>query len=90
MEVDPVALNILRQMLDVITEEMGLNMMRTARSPIFSEAHDFSCYITDAQGQLIARRDEVWPSPLPAGTQKQRISNSFGEDPFFLDFLRPY
>ncbi len=63
--VDPVLLNILQQRLDVITEEMGLNMMRTARSPIFSEAHDFSCYITDAQGRLIAQRDGL---PIHTGS----------------------
>jgi len=29
-------------------------MTRTARSPIFSQSHDFSCFITDPEGTLIA------------------------------------
>ncbi|MBI2179040.1 MAG: hydantoinase B/oxoprolinase family protein, partial [Candidatus Tectomicrobia bacterium] len=36
---------------------MGIIMQRTARSTIFSEAHDFSCFITDPEGRLVSQAD---------------------------------
>ena len=47
---DPITLVLVQNRLDFISRQMGWVMMRTARSPIFSFAHDFSCFITDAQG----------------------------------------
>ena len=38
---------------------MGWVMMRTARSPIFSQAHDYSCFIADANGILISQADGI-------------------------------
>lgn len=38
---------------------MGWVMMRTARSPIFSISHDFSCFITSADGVLVANADGI-------------------------------
>ena len=32
-------------------------MTRTAHSPIFSQAHDFSCFLTDSDGMLISTAD---------------------------------
>jgi len=34
-------------------------MTRTARSPIFSQSHDFSCYVTDPKGTLVANADGI-------------------------------
>ena len=52
---DPVTLALVQNRLDHISHQMGWVMTRTARSPIFSQSHDFSCFIADARGTLISR-----------------------------------
>ncbi|NQU72747.1 MAG: hydantoinase B/oxoprolinase family protein, partial [Rhodospirillales bacterium] len=42
-KLDPVTLTLVQNRLDHISLQMGWVMTRTARSPIFSQAHDFSC-----------------------------------------------
>ena len=42
---DPILLALTQNRLDHISQQMGHVMVRTARSPIFSKAHDFSCFI---------------------------------------------
>jgi N-methylhydantoinase B len=41
---------------------MGWVMIRTSRSPIFNQSHDFSCFITDAVGTLVSQADGI-PDP---------------------------
>ena len=38
---------------------MGFVMIRTSRSPIFNQSHDFSCFITDAAGTLVSQADGI-------------------------------
>ena len=64
MAVDRVTLAVIERKLDSIAREMGIIMRRTARSPIFSQSHDFSCFITDARGQLISLAEGI-PIPVP-------------------------
>ena len=54
MLLDKITMTVLERKLDSIAREMGIIMRRAARSPIFSQSHDFSCFIGDAQGQLIS------------------------------------
>ena len=54
---DPVLLALTQKQLDHITRQMGWVMMKTARSPIFSQSHDFSCFIADADGSVAAQAD---------------------------------
>lgn len=56
---DPIILALMQNRLDQISRHMGWVMTRTARSPIFSQSHDFSCFITDPQGTLIANADGI-------------------------------
>lgn len=51
---DNVELTLLNQNLVNICDEMAISMMRTAYSPIFSEGLDFSTFILDAKGELVA------------------------------------
>ncbi|MCL4185776.1 MAG: hydantoinase B/oxoprolinase family protein, partial [Burkholderiaceae bacterium] len=39
--VDPIKVSVLHRRLKSITEEMGLTLLRTTRSPILNEARDF-------------------------------------------------
>jgi N-methylhydantoinase B len=56
---DPLRLALVQSQLDHIARMMGRVMERTARSPIFSESHDFSCFITDAHGSLLSVADGI-------------------------------
>lgn len=58
-ELDPVTLALVQNRLDHISLQMGWVMTRTARSPIFSQSHDFSCFISDAHGTLISQADGI-------------------------------
>lgn len=56
---DPVALALFQNRLDFVAQQMGWVMTRTARSPIFSQSHDFSCFITDGAGRLVSQADGI-------------------------------
>ena len=38
---------------------MGWAMVRTSRSPIFNQSHDFSCFVTDGVGRLVSQADGI-------------------------------
>ena len=56
---DPVILALMQNRFNQISRHMGWVMTRTARSPIFSQSHDFSCYVTDPAATLIANADGI-------------------------------
>ena len=57
--VDPVTLEVIRNALTAIAEEMSLVIMRAARSPLLREAGDLSSALTDADGHLVAQGRDV-------------------------------
>jgi N-methylhydantoinase A len=56
---DPIVLALMQNRLDQISRHMGWVMTRTARSTIFSQSHDFSCFITTPNGTLVANADGI-------------------------------
>src|SRR4051812_30570813 len=56
---DPIQLALVQARLDHIARQMGWVMIRTSRSPIFNQSHDFSCFITDAGGTLVSQADGI-------------------------------
>lgn len=58
-EIDPVSVSVFENRLNFISREMGIVMLRSSRSPIFNQSHDFSCYLTDPDGNLISQADGV-------------------------------
>ena len=58
-ELEPVSLALVQNRLDHIAKQMGWVMVRTSRSPIFNQSHDFSCFITDGEGTLISQADGI-------------------------------
>ncbi len=85
---DPVTLALAQKQLDHITRQMGWVMMKTARSPIFSQSHDFSCFIGDADGAVVAQADGI---PIHTGgggfamkAVKAAFGASFSEGDVFL------
>src|SRR5919199_3135185 len=57
--VDPVLLAVTQKQLDHVSRQMGWVMTRTARSPIFSQSHDFSCFVGSAAGEVVAQADGI-------------------------------
>ena len=53
--IDPIRVSVIDNRLDAISKEIGLTMLRTSRSPIFSEARDFVTGIFDGQLRLVAQ-----------------------------------
>ena len=56
---NPITIALVQNRLDHIARHMGWVMVRTSRSPIFNQSHDFSCYITDAAGTLVSQADGI-------------------------------
>jgi N-methylhydantoinase B len=57
--VHPVTLEVVRNALYAIAEEMSVIVMRSARSPLLKEAGDLSSALTDARGRLIAQGRDI-------------------------------
>lgn len=55
----PVTLEVVRNALYAIAEEMSVIVMRSARSPLLKEAGDLSSALTDAGGRLIAQGRDI-------------------------------
>src|SRR5690606_5429908 len=53
--VDPIRVSVIDNRLDAISKEIGQTMLRTSRSPIFSEARDFVTGIFDRDLRLVAQ-----------------------------------
>ncbi len=53
--VDPIRVSVIGNRLDAISKEIGQTMLRTSRSPIFSEARDFVTAIFDDELRLVAQ-----------------------------------
>ena len=70
-QIDPILVTVIQRRLKAITEEMGLVMLRTARSPILSEARDFVTGLYDAQGQMMEQTAyiPILAFAVPAGIQ---------------------
>ena len=54
MKADPVTVQILRNRVGGLMEEMAHHFFRSGYSTIVRESRDFSCVIVDAKGRLIA------------------------------------
>src|SRR5262249_28827439 len=83
MRTDPVQLALGQKQIDHISRTMGWVMTRTARSPIFSQSHDFSCFISDARCHVVSQADGI---PIHTG------SGGFGIRRLLEDFageIRP-
>lgn len=78
--IDPVLLALTQNRLDHICRQMGWVMSQTALSPIFSQAHDFSCYITGRDGQIISQADGLPAHAAGGGFAVRALLAAFGED----------
>ena len=58
-DLSPITVEVVRNALYAIAEEMSVIVMRSARSPLLKEAGDLSSALTDAQGRLIAQGRDI-------------------------------
>ena len=77
---DPFTVEVIRNALTAIAEEMSVVVMRSARSPLLREAGDLSSALTDAAGELIAQgRDIPVHMGVMAATVKEFLKRVPGE-----------
>jgi N-methylhydantoinase B len=77
---DPITLTLVQNRLDHLCRHMGWVMTRTARSPIFSQSHDFSCFVTDATGTLVSNADGIPIHTGGGGFAVRALLAAFGDD----------
>jgi N-methylhydantoinase B len=68
--IDPITLEVLRNGLESIADEMGVVLKRTSFSPNIKERMDASCAIFDADAQLVAQAEHV---PVHLGSMLRAV-----------------
>src|SRR5712671_1967797 len=68
--IDPVTLEVLRNALESIADEMGAVLKRTSFSPNIKERMDASCAIFDGAAQLVAQAEHV---PVHLGSMLRSV-----------------
>ncbi|MGE0735347.1 MAG: hydantoinase B/oxoprolinase family protein [Alphaproteobacteria bacterium] len=58
-KIDPILVSVLQRRFKSITEEMGLSLLRTSRSPILNEARDFVTGLYDAKGRMLEQTEYI-------------------------------
>ncbi|WP_440008388.1 hydantoinase B/oxoprolinase family protein [Halomicrococcus sp. SG-WS-1] len=76
--VDPVTLEILRNQLEGIAEEMGQVLIRGAYSPNIKERQDCSTALFDADGRMIAQAEHI---PVHLGAMPEAVATVRERDP---------
>jgi len=64
--VDPLTLSVVASKFDTVADEMAIVVLKTARSPIFAEAHDFTCVVCNWEGDM-ATQHEGLPAHAACG-----------------------
>ncbi|HYO08601.1 MAG TPA: hydantoinase B/oxoprolinase family protein [Tepidisphaeraceae bacterium] len=59
MDVDPIQLELMRNLFEAAADEMGITLQRVAFSANIKERRDFSCAIFDADGALLAQAAHI-------------------------------
>lgn len=77
---DPIQVSVLQRRLKSITEEMGLTLLRTTRSPILNEARDFVTGLYDAQGRMLEQTEYIPVLAFALQPACENILRFFGDD----------
>src|SRR4029077_8026849 len=70
MRLDPSRLEIFKNLLHSVAEEMGAGLRRAAFSPNIKERRDYSCAVFDAAGQVLAMGDHM---PVHLGSMPRSV-----------------
>ena len=80
MTIDPILLEVLRNRLDAIADEMELTLLKSAASPIVKEGLDASAALFNTRGETIAQAAAI---PIHLGALQfaaQRIVRAFAPE----------
>ena len=70
IDMDAIRLEVLRNAISAIADEMNANLIRTAYSPNIKERRDCSSAVFDACGQMIAQAESI---PVHLGDRKSVV-----------------
>ena len=81
--VDPISLEVFKNLFISVCEEMGVALRRTAYSPNIKERGDFSCALFDPKGRMVAQaaHQPVHLGAMPASVEAATDA--------FMDSFRP-
>ena len=77
---DPILVSVLQRRFKSITEEMGLTLLRTTRSPILNEARDFVTGLYDAQGRMLEQTEYIPVLAFALQPVCEYLIEYFGDD----------
>jgi N-methylhydantoinase B len=77
---DLIALSVMSHKLDSVAQEMGVTMRKSSHSPIFAEANDFACSVTDWAGEQIAQLAGIPIIGAAGGFGPQEVMKDFSKD----------
>src|SRR5258708_25382200 len=79
--IDPIELELMRNLFEAAAEEMGYTLQRVAFSANIKERRDFSCALFDLQGQLLAQAAHI---PVHLGSMSDSVTTALRTfDEFF-------
>ncbi len=78
--IDPIDVAVLQRRLKSITEEMGLTLLRTTRSPILNEARDFVTGLYDARGRMLEQTEYIPVLAFALQPACENVIRFFGDD----------
>lgn len=78
--IDPIFASVLQRRLKSITEEIGLTLLRTTRSPILNEARDFATGLYGAKGQMLEQTEYIPVLAFALQPSCEHIIRFFGDD----------
>ncbi len=76
--VSPVLLELFKNRLSSIAEEMGVTLRRTAFSPNIKERRDLSCGVFDQRGEMIAQASHI---PVHLGSMPMSVKSAIKSVP---------
>jgi len=71
MDVDPIELELTRNLFEAAAGEMGITLQRVAFSANIKERRDFSCALFDAEGELLAQAAHI---PVHLGSMPASVA----------------
>src|SRR4030043_1883544 len=87
LKIDKILVSVLQRRLKSITEEMGLTLLRTTRSPILNEARDFVTGLYDARGRMLEQTEYIPVLAFALQPVCQYIVKYFGDEIFPGDVI---
>jgi N-methylhydantoinase B len=79
-KIDPILASVLQRRFKSITEEMGLTLLRTTRSPILNEARDFVTGLYDRKGRMLEQTEYIPVLAFAVQPVCENIVRYFGDD----------